>query len=71
MPLLIRILLIKLHAKLGGKGVDGVHDVGQLVLVLHPRLFLQEEIKLDGQTCACGFELSHHKRHVRVYGVER
>ena len=37
---LFRILFIDKQAEVGRDGVDVVHDIGQLVLVLHPRLFV-------------------------------
>ena len=65
--LLVGVLLVDEQAEVGCDGVDEVHDLGQLVLVLHPRLLFQEEIELHGQPRLCGFELPHHEHHVGVH----
>lgn len=64
--LLLRILLINFHSEQRGKGIDGIHDVGKLMLILNPCLFFQEKIELDGQARVGGLQLPDHERHVLV-----
>ena len=64
--LLFRILLVNFHSEQRGEGIDGIHDVGKLMLIFNPCLFFQEKIELDGQARIGGLQLPDHERHVLV-----